>query len=131
MLIFINYYDKMQLKGVDLMTREEYIKVLITDQGHSVKSFSNFIGLPYSTLRSILSGGVGGASVDNVIKICKGLGITVDTLNKCGDEDDGAISLSSKEREVIIAYRKNPSLQVAVDRLLGVEEITVKNEKRA
>ena len=113
------------------MTREEYIRILITEHGYNVKSFANFINLPYSTLRSILSGGVGGASVDNVIKICKGLGITVDILNKCGDV--GNITLTGKERALIIAYRSQPSIQIAVDRLLGIDEgvDTDKSEKRA
>ena len=112
------------------MTREEYIKTLIADKGYSVKSFAQSVGLPYSTLRSMLSSGVGGAAVDNVIKICKGLGITIDTLNKCGSID-GTVSLSVKERALITSYRSHPELQVAVDKLLGIEEIFDKSEKLA
>lgn len=112
------------------MTREEYIKTLIADKGYSVKSFAKAVGLPYSTLRSMLSSGVGGAAVDNVIKICKGLGITVDTLNKCGCVD-GYVTLSGKERALIRSYRSHPELQVAVDKLLGVVENSGKSEKLA
>ena len=112
------------------MTREEYIKTLIADSGFSVKSFSQSINLPYSTLRSMLSNGVGGAAVDNVIKICKGLGITIDTLNKCGNTE-GSIALSNKERTLIAAYRSQPSIQIAVDRLLGIEETYDKKEELA
>lgn len=113
------------------MTREEYIKTLIVDKGYSVKSFSKAVGLPYSTLRSMLSSGVGGAAVDNVIKICKGLGITVDTLNKCGCVD-GSVALSGKERTLINSYRSHPELQIAVDKLLGIEDYEEsQNKKRA
>ncbi len=40
-------------------------------------------------------------------------------------------SLSEHEKEVIIAYRKQPSLQIGVDRMLGVEPISEQKEKRA
>lgn len=103
------------------MTREEYIKTLIVDKGYSVKSFSQAVNIPYSTLRSILEAGVGGASVDNVIKICKGLGISVDSLNKCGASVN-SLELSEHEKQLIIAYRSQPSLQLAVDRTLGISE---------
>lgn len=37
--------------------------------------------MPYSTLLAILNEGkIGSASVDNVIQICKGLGITIQDL---------------------------------------------------
>ena len=113
------------------MTREDYIKRLIAEKGYSVKAFAAHIGIPYSTLRSILSSGVGGASVDNAIRICQGLGITIDALNKRGD-DVTDFSLSEKEKSLILAYRSQPSIQIAVDRLLGVEECGEdKREKRA
>lgn len=113
------------------MTREIYIKDLIKEKGYSVKSFAEHIGIPYSTLRSILSSGVGGASVDNAIRICQGLGITVDALNKC-DTATVDFSLTEKEKVLIYAYRSQPSLQIAVDRTLGIsDEETVKKKKRA
>lgn len=113
------------------MTRETYIKNLITEKGFNVKSFAEYIGIPYSTLRSILSSGVGGASVDNAIRICRGLGITVDALNKC-EFIPSDFTLSEKEKMLIAAYRSQPSIQIAVDRLLGIEdEEEGKKKKRA
>ena len=41
------------------------------------------------------------------------------------------LSLSDHEKEVIIAYRKQPSLQIAVDRTLGITPIEDQKEKRA
>lgn len=112
------------------MTRENYIKDLIKEKGYSVKSFAEHIGIPYSTLRSILSSGVGGASVDNAIRICQGLGITVDALNKC-EAANNDFSLTEKEKILIRAYRSQPSIQIAVDRLLGIEGEEDKKKKRA
>lgn len=39
-------------------------------------------------------------------------------------------SLSEHEKELIIAYRQKPSMQEAVDKLLGIDEVQAK-EKRA
>lgn len=40
-------------------------------------------------------------------------------------------TLSDHEKEVIIAYRQQPSLQIGVDRMLGVEPVSEQKEKRA
>ena len=39
--------------------------------------------------------------------------------------------LTNHEKEVIVAYRQQPSLQIAVDRTLGVTPLEDKKEKRA
>ena len=101
-----------------MINREEYITQLIKEKGFNVKSFANHIKMPYSTLRSILEKGIGGASIDNVIKICKGLNISIDTLKP----NDTNITCSTHEEKVILAYRNNPKMQSAVDKLLGIED---------
>ncbi|MTP72906.1 helix-turn-helix domain-containing protein [Turicibacter sanguinis] len=63
------------------MNREQFLKILIESRYPNVKTFSEEIGIPYTTVRSILERGVGNARVDNVIKICKGLGISPEELN--------------------------------------------------
>lgn len=71
--------------------RTEIIEKLIAEKFPNVKAFAETIQIPYTTLKSMLSRGIGNASVDNVIKVCKGLGITTDQLvemaNKDGDLD--------------------------------------------
>lgn len=62
------------------MTRENYLKNLIKSKGYTLKEFASTIGIPYSTLLSMLNNSIGGAAVDNVIKICAALGITVEQL---------------------------------------------------
>lgn len=62
------------------MTRENYLKNLIRSEGYTLKGFASTIGIPYSTLLSMLNNSIGGAAVDNVIKICAALGITVEQL---------------------------------------------------
>lgn len=62
------------------MEREQVIKSLIAKTGMSLKAFANSADVPYTTLYSMLERGIGKASVDNVIKVCKCLGITVEQL---------------------------------------------------
>ena len=68
------------------MKRTEYIKQLIDENWDSRRKFAEHIGIPQTTLQSILERGVGKASVDNVLKICYGLGITADELQEVGKQ---------------------------------------------
>jgi hypothetical protein len=69
------------------MGRTEILKKLIESSSPSVKAFSLKSGLPYSTLRSMLERGIGNASVDNVIKVCKTLGITIEQLEEMAENN--------------------------------------------
>ncbi|MGL4008157.1 helix-turn-helix domain-containing protein [Staphylococcus nepalensis] len=62
------------------MTKEKDLKRLMEIKSGSVKAFSEEVGLAYTTVRSILERGVFNAKVENVIKICKGLGIKPEDL---------------------------------------------------
>ncbi len=87
------------------MTREEYIKDLIKSKGMNIKEFSNLVKIPYSTVLTMLNNNMGGASVDNVIKICKALNISVDSLeNKIVDLNKNT-TLTYKEIDLIKKYR--------------------------
>lgn len=57
------------------MTREEKLRNLILDKYISLRQFSKEVNIPYSTLMTLLSRGIGGASFDIVILICKKLQI--------------------------------------------------------
>lgn len=107
------------------MNREQYLKFLIKNKGLTIKEFAKQIDMPYSTLLSILNGSIGGAAVDNVAKICFGLDISISELQKYSSNsnvDESIINLSRHEKAVVISYRKQPEMQVAVDRLLGVKQ---------
>ena len=53
------------------MNRELKLRNLILDRYASLRQFANDADIPYSTLMTLLSRGVGGASFDIVIRICK------------------------------------------------------------
>lgn len=57
------------------MNRELKLRNLILDRYTSLRQFANDADIPYSTLMTLLSRGVGGASFDIVIRICRILGI--------------------------------------------------------
>lgn len=62
------------------MNREMYLKELIEAEYGTVRNFSEQIKVPYTTVRSILERGVLNAKMENIINICKGLGITPEQL---------------------------------------------------
>ena len=57
------------------MSREQKLRNLILDKYVSLRKFSKEADIPYSTLMTLLSRGVGGASFDIVILICRKLNI--------------------------------------------------------
>lgn len=83
--------------------RTEVIKKLISENSTSQKAFAESIDIPYTTLRSMLERGIGNASVDNVLKVCKGLGITTDELEKManGEEINNEPEFSAKDERDI------------------------------
>ena len=90
------------------MTREEYLLKLLKEQGHTIQGFAKKINIPTSTLRSILKN-VGGAAIDNIFKICNGLGITADELNDETIRNQMIVvteNLSADEQNVIDLYNQ-------------------------
>lgn len=81
--------------------RVDVIKELIRKRGYqSQKAFATKIGLPYTTLRSMLERGVGGTAVDTVLKVCKGLEITTEQL----EEMAGKLEQGNDDIETIAAH---------------------------
>lgn len=63
------------------MTRELKLRNLILDRYTSLRQFAIESDIPYSTLMTLLSRDIGGASFDVVIKICRKL--KIDPLELC------------------------------------------------
>ncbi len=57
------------------MNRELKLRNIILDNYVSLRQFSIEADIPYSSLMTLLSRGVGGASFDTVVQICKKLNI--------------------------------------------------------
>ena len=104
------------------MTREQYLKQLIRSNGLTIKDFSQNIDMPYSTLLTMLNEEkIGNAAVDSVIKICKGLNITIQDLQSVLESDTSFtehLVLTEHEKDLVMNYRQKTELQKAVDILL-------------
>lgn len=79
------------------MERAKILEELIDNNWSSKRQFAEHIGIPPTTLQSILKRGVGKASIDNVIRVCRGLGITVDQLEQMTKENTYSTSGIVKE----------------------------------
>ncbi len=55
------------------MNRETKLRNMILDRYTSLRQFAIEADIPYSTLMTLLSRDIGGASFDVIIKICKQL----------------------------------------------------------
>lgn len=62
------------------MTIENQLRELILLKYASLREFTFNIGLPYSTLSTILKNGIMTANISNVVKICNALSIKIDEL---------------------------------------------------
>ena len=71
------------------MTREQVLRNLILDRYTSLRQFAIYADIPYSTLMTLLSRDVGGASFDVVIRICRTLQIDPWLLEK---QPNGSLS---------------------------------------
>ena len=74
--------------------------------------------------------GRGQPDADTLIALSDIYGV-VDILAEFKGEKEDKILLSTHETDLIRAYRAQPSIQVAVDRLLGIEDKEGENKKRA
>lgn len=93
---------------------------LINTCNTNVKEISRETKVPASTIYSIIKRDNKNANISDLYKIAHHLGVTLDYFYE-GNLNNN-ISLSSHEKEVITAYRNQPAMQEAVDRLLGVKE---------
>ncbi len=66
------------------MTREQKLRNLILDHYKSLRQFALETDIPYSTLMTLLSRDMGGASFDVIVKICKKLDL--DPMEFCEEE---------------------------------------------
>lgn len=84
------------------MTREDYVKSLIKARGYTFKAFATEINMPYTTLLSILNGSIGGAAMDNVLRICKSLDISIEELNQVTEMRNESSGSTAENTDTIL-----------------------------
>ena len=100
------------------MKRTKILKKLINETGLSMRAFSEKTNIPNTTLYSMLDRGIGNASVDNVIKVCKSLGITVEQLEEMAENDE---HVSTHKLEIINEFKKLNQLETIAAHFDGDE----------
>lgn len=91
----INRYTKYRIhfnrKGGEINEKSRDCNTINKRGWLQQKSFCRKDWTSPTTLQSMLSRGIGKASIDNVIKVCKGLGITTDDLERLANEENSSI----------------------------------------
>lgn len=80
-------------------------------------------GIPYTTIDGLYKKGYDNVKLSTLIKLASYFDVTLDYLIN-GDET----ILNSREKDLIIAYRSKPEMQLAVDKLLGLESDALTND---
>lgn len=83
------------------MEKAKVLEKLIRESGFTVRGFAKKCDIPESTIYTILKKGVGRASVNNIITICKNLGITIEELESLSENRQE--EQAYEQMEVLIA----------------------------
>lgn len=83
------------------MKRGEFLTAVMEQKGYNVMSLSKASGVPYTTIRSMIERDLANASIDNVLKICNVLDISVESLNPTNIE-----KLTVDDVQTIAAHRE-------------------------
>lgn len=70
------------------MKRSERLVRLMRENGHTYRSLSKESGVAYTTIKSMVERDLKNASIDNVMKIAKVLGVTSDYLSKSEEPEN-------------------------------------------
>lgn len=98
----------------------------------TLEEVGNAVGVSKSTVKKWEDGYISNMKRDKISQLAKILKLSPVSLITgefiyddyiAGKTKKNNVLLSEHEKELIIAYRQKPSMQEAVDRLLGVEEI--------
>lgn len=110
------------------MTIEEELQNYILSKYKSIMQFSKASGLPYTTVKGIFNRGFWGTSIQNIVKMCDTLSIDLNSLvyGDIREKDNIVDNPSEHEKKVILAYRKTPEMKNAVDRLLKIDDDTIR-----
>lgn len=108
--------------------RAEIVKTMIDQKWKSRRAFAKEIGIAPTTLGSMLERGIGNASVDNVVKVVKGLGITTDELQRLASGEGE--STSPKVIETIAAHIDSDTTEEELEEIAKYIEFIKSQRKK-
>lgn len=106
---------------------EDKLKELILLKYKSLNKFCEKINIPRSTLQSIFNRGINNANIDNIIKICNELSISVDRLADGIVEEKVSINAQNTKKSVKIKVLGKVQAGIpveAIEDIIDEEEIT-------
>lgn len=105
------------------MEKAKVLERLIKESGYTIRAFAKKCGIPESTIYTILRKGVGRASVNNIITICKNLGITVEDLEVMSESTNEERAYEQMELLIARNGRKlSPEERMHLIKLLSENE---------
>lgn len=90
-----------------MISVEESLKELILSKYRSLREFTIKIGMPYSTMDTILKRGVDKANILNILKICNELNISADKLANGIIENKNLTNSNLSEKETTLLSNFN------------------------
>ncbi len=103
------------------MTVGDRIKRRRLDLGLSVNSLAKATGLHRATIYRYENNSIENLPVDALCPIAEALSVSPAYLMGWDVEEPTIDNLSEKEKALVLAYRNNPSMREAVDKLLGIK----------
>ena len=106
---------------------------ILDEKSRNPNELADKIGESPSTIYSIIRRDNMKVDIAVLAKICSELDVDMERfyIEYVSNVPKDSFRFSDHEKEVIIAYRKQPSLQIAVDRTLGITPLEAQKEKRA
>lgn len=106
--------------------RGEKLSFYMGEKGYNPSSLAKESKVPYTTIRSMIENDLKNSSVDNVIKLCKVLGIQVEDLLY----EDNIIKIEEKRQSsyYYIPYKVSAGLPIEIESVQDIESITIPNE---
>lgn len=108
------------------METGEYIKSLRTKKGISQEELGKVVGVQRAAVQKWEAGKVQNLKRSTIKKLADYFKVSPISFIDDDNSMFNNINLSFHEKEVITAYRNHPEMQSAVDRLLDVQEDTIK-----
>lgn len=112
------------------MDRTKFLKNTIEKHYKSIRSFAQEIGIPESTLRSTLNkeNGIYTMTLNNVFKICKGLGISVDSLDPFQQSNYSIEDTRTFNKFNNLNDYHKETIEILIERLLDFEQNHITSE---
>jgi len=108
------------------MTFLEKIEMLMVERNLNKRQLSIRSGIPYSTIDNLWKKGYENIKLSTLKALSSYFGVSLDFLARDNIENPkvSEMFLTEREKQLVKAYRSQPEMQAAVDKLLGIHKET-------